>query len=161
MTTTDPLAGISTRFSPQRERTPGRTDEVRNSAGGYVHQLDCWKRLDRFLILGTTGGTYYISEQKLTRESADVVFECIAKDPALTVARIVAVSVEGRAPKPNPAIFALAAAAGSDNPVARQKALAALPDVCRTGTHLFTFVGYVEQFRGWVRARVALSVTGT
>jgi 60 kDa SS-A/Ro ribonucleoprotein len=152
MTTTDPLAGISTRFSPQRERTPGRTDEVRNSAGGYVHQLDCWKRLDRFLILGTTGGTYYISEQKLTRENADVVFECIAKDPALTVARIVAVSVEGRAPKPNPAIFALAAAAGSDDPVARRKALAALPDVCRTGTHLFSFVGYVEQFRGWGRA---------
>lgn len=152
MTTTDPLAGISTRFSPQRERTPGRTDEVRNSAGGYVHQLDCWKRLDRFLILGTTGGTYYISEQKLTRENADVVFECIAKDPNLTVARIVAVSLEGRAPKPNPAIFALAAAAGSDNPIARQKALEALPHVCRTGTHLFTFVGYVEQFRGWGRA---------
>lgn len=152
MTTTDPLAGISTRFSPQRERTPGRTDEVENSAGGFVHGLDCWQRLDRFLILGTTGGTYYISEQKLTRENADVVFECIARDPRLTVARIVAVSVEGRAPKPNPAIFALAAAAGSDNPVAREKALAALPDVCRTGTHLFTFVGYVEQFRGWGRA---------
>ena len=29
--------------------------------------------------------------------------------------------------------------------------LAALPAVARTGTHLFLFAGYVEQFRGWGR----------
>jgi 60 kDa SS-A/Ro ribonucleoprotein len=34
----------------------------------------------------------------------------------------------------------------------RRAALNALPEVCRIGTHLFHFAGYVEQFRGWGRA---------
>ena len=33
----------------------------------------------------------------------------------------------------------------------RKAALDALPSVARTGTHLFTFVKYAEQFRGWGR----------
>ena len=33
----------------------------------------------------------------------------------------------------------------------RELALAALPKVARTGTHLFLFAAYVEQFRGWGR----------
>jgi len=32
-----------------------------------------------------------------------------------------------------------------------QHPLDAIPGVCRTGTHLFHFAGYVEQFRGWGR----------
>jgi 60 kDa SS-A/Ro ribonucleoprotein len=34
---------------------------------------------------------------------------------------------------------------------ARRYALAALPQIARTGTHLFLFARYVEQFRGWGR----------
>lgn len=148
----DPLATISTRRTDQRERTPGRTNEVRNSAGGYVHEVDRWKQLERFLILGTTGGTYYVTEQQLTKQNAGIVLECLDEDFERTVRLIVDISVNGRAPKPKPAIFALAAAAGHDNPECRAMALAHLNEVCRTGTHLFTFLGYVENFRGWGRA---------
>ena len=69
-----------------------------------------------------------------------------------TVAEIVAISRDGRAPKNDPAIFALAMAAGLGDEPTRQAALAALPDVCRTGTHLFHFATFVEEFRGWGRA---------
>ena len=34
----------------------------------------------------------------------------------------------------------------------RRAALAALPQVARTGTHLFQFAGFVEGFRGWGRS---------
>lgn len=64
----------------------------------------------------------------------------------------VAVSTAGRAPKQNPVLFALAIAASCDDEQGRRAALDALPAVARTGTHLFLFARYVEQFRGWGRA---------
>ncbi|HEV7761393.1 MAG TPA: TROVE domain-containing protein, partial [Acidimicrobiales bacterium] len=50
-----------------------------------------------------------------------------------------------------PVIFALAACTAADDPDTRARALDALPQVCRTGTQLFLFAGFVEQFRGWGR----------
>ena len=38
----------------QQEALPG---QVQNSAGGYSYVVDKWTQLERFLILGTTGGT--------------------------------------------------------------------------------------------------------
>ena len=59
---------------------------------------------------------------------------------------------EGRAPKNDPALYALALAAGAGDTATRQAALAALPQVARTGTHLFQFAAFVEGFRGWGRS---------
>jgi len=36
---------------------PG-SEQVINSAGGYVWAVTDWARLERFLILGSEGGTY-------------------------------------------------------------------------------------------------------
>jgi 60 kDa SS-A/Ro ribonucleoprotein len=68
------------------------------------------------------------------------------------VAEIVRASDEGRAPKNDPAIFALAMAAGLGDEPTRKTALEALPQVARTGTHLFQFATFVEGFRGWGRS---------
>ena len=68
------------------------------------------------------------------------------------MARIVAVSEGGRAPKNDPALFALALAAAAEDLATRRAALAALPRVARTGTHLFQFAAFVEGARGWGRA---------
>ncbi|MGQ0744663.1 MAG: TROVE domain-containing protein [Acidimicrobiales bacterium] len=62
-----------------------------------------------------------------------------------------AVSEAGRNPKQPPVIFALAACCASADADVRRLALEALSRVCRTGTHLFLFAGFVEQFRGWGR----------
>lgn len=135
-----------------------RPDQVKNNAGGFVFKLDAWKRLDRFLILGTEGGTYYASEKRHTKQAATAVLECIKADGPRTVARIVEISDAGRAPKNDPAIFALAMCAGADSPATRSAALAALPKVCRIGTHLFHFAADVEHFRRWGRSlRTAVS----
>jgi 60 kDa SS-A/Ro ribonucleoprotein len=137
--------------APQSAPIPGST-QVPNSAGGFAWAVDDWARLRRFLILGSEGGSYYTGEWKLTRENAVAVERCLAADGARAVAEIVAVSDAGRAPKNDPAIFALALAAAASDEKTRKAALEALPQVCRTSTHLFQFATFVEGFRGWGRA---------
>ncbi len=116
---------------PQAQPIPGT---VPNSAGGYAFAVDDWARLDRFLILGSEGGSYYAGERALTRDNAQAVLRAIASDGVRAVARIVEVSEGGRAPKNEPALFALALAASAADLATRQAALAALPRVARTGT---------------------------
>ena len=140
-----------TRRVPQWAPIPG-TRQVPNSAGGFAWEVDDWARLRRFLILGSEGGSYYATEWTLTRENAQAVERCVREDGRRTVAEIARVSEEGRAPKNDPALFALAMAAGLGDEATRRAALEALPRVARTGTHLFQFVTFVEQFRGWGRS---------
>ena len=136
---------------PQSAPLPG-SGQVPNSAGGYAWGIDDWARLRRFLILGSEGGSYYASEKNLTRRNAKAVANCVAQDGLRAVAEIVAVSTDGRAPKNDPAILALALAAGRGDEATRKAALEALPRVCRTSTHLFQFAVFVEAFRGWGRS---------
>jgi 60 kDa SS-A/Ro ribonucleoprotein len=133
------------RATPQTEQADPK--QAQNSAGGFSFAVDRWKRLERFLILGNSGGSYYATERELTRENGAAVVECCNEDPARAVRTIVEISEAGRAPKNDPAVFALALAAA--HPKAAREALAALPRVCRIGTHLFQFVDAVDKFRGW------------
>src|SRR5919202_4678233 len=140
-----------TRRVPQRAPIPG-SGQVQNWNAGYSWPVDQWTRLRRFLILGSEGGSYYASELNLTRENAKAVERAIREDGKRAVAEIVAVSREGRAPKNDPALFALAMAAGVGDDETRKAALEALPQVARTGTHLFQFASFVSAFRGWGRS---------
>jgi len=140
----------SAKSTPQTERA--HPDQVANSAGGFAFAVDCWKRLDRFLVLGAEGGSYYATERKIVLENARTLRECIALDGRRTVRRIVQISEAGRAPKNDPAIFALAVCASAKDPETRAAALAALPAVCRIGTHLFHFMADVTTQRNWSRA---------
>ncbi len=141
---------FSTKTTPQSEPIPG-TSQVANSAGGHAWQLDDWARLDRFLVLGCEGGTYYVGERELTIENAKIVQRCIAADGIRTIDRIVAISEAGRAPKNDPAIFSLAMAAKLGDEPTRRAAYAALPKVCRIGTHLMHFAEFAQGFGGWGR----------
>ena len=142
---------FSTRVTPQSEAIPG-SKQVPNSAGGYAFAVDDWKRLERFLILGAEGGTYYIGQHKLVKENAEAVLRCIKADGRQVVNTVVEISEAGRAPKNDPALFALAMCAGLGDKRTRQRAFTALPKVARIGTHLFHFLDYVQAFRGWGRS---------
>ena len=139
---------FSLRRTPQSEPIPGT---VANSAGGYAFPVDDWMRLDRFLVLGSEGWSYYAGERALTRDNAQAVIRCLQADGARAVARIVAVSDAGRAPKNDPALFALALATAVGDEPTKRAAFAALPNVARTGTHLFQFAEAVQAMRGWGR----------
>lgn len=141
----------------QRQPIFGR-DQVQNDAGGYVFKIDPFDALDRFLILGCEGGTYYTGESKMTQRAATTILECARRDPQRTVDAIKSAS-DFRAIKNDPCIFALALLAGHNRATSRDYnlekaagyALEALNDVCRIGTHLFSFVDQVTSFRGWGR----------
>lgn len=146
----------------RNKRTPPQTEplvgQTQNSAGGYSWEINIWTQLRRFLILGSEGGTYYISENRLTLENAKAVEKCVNTDGRRVVKEIVEISGQGRAPKNDPALFALALCAGLGDDKTRREALANLPKVARIGTHLFHFAAYVEGFRGWGRGlRTAIS----
>ena len=143
------LKGFGTRRVPQSTPLPG---QVANDAGGHAWTVDVWTRLRRFLILGSEGGSYYASQSALTRQNARAVEQAVREDGLRAVDEIVRVSREGRAPKNGPALYALALAAGVGDEATRKAALAALPQVVRTGTHLFLFASFVEGFRGWGRS---------
>ncbi len=161
--------------TPQTEPIPGQ-GMVANASGGFCHVLDKWGRLDRFLICGAEG-SYYATERKMTIDNAKAVQECLAEDGVRVVNRIVEISEAGRAPKNDPAIFALALALSHKSPVAgnfqpladpglsiqasenlemkavivRNAAAAAVPKVCRIGTHILSLGASLDQLRGWGR----------
>jgi len=138
------------RIQGQQSPLPGEA-MVPNDAGGYCYALDQWERLDRFLVLGTEGGTYYASERRLSIEAAQSVMDCIAENGGRAVERIVEMSVSGRAPKQDPILFALALATASAVPATRALALAAISKVARTGAQLQRLAGYIDGLRGWGR----------
>jgi len=127
-----------------------QNDMIQNSSGKYV--FEAANRLERFLILGTEDGTYYVSEKKLTRDNVNVLTEALKTDPMGTIDLIVAVSTQGRCIKNDTCIFALAYASAHDAVDVRKYALRQLPAVCRIGTHLFQFMEYAKYFRGRGRA---------
>ncbi|TKR87750.1 hypothetical protein L596_012102 [Steinernema carpocapsae] len=140
-----------------------RADQVQNNAGGFVFQVSDETRVRRFLILGTSGGTYYQSEKELTLENIEALKTIIQNGKGgMLISEIVKISVGGRAPRQDPALFALALCAqfnikreGEWNEqerddykkyveALRTNALHVMPRVCRIPTHLFKFVSYSE-----------------
>jgi 60 kDa SS-A/Ro ribonucleoprotein len=144
---------INTRETSQNEPLADRSEQVPNSAGGFVWKVDNWTRLERFLILGSERGTYYVKERELTLDNIDAVADCLKQDGVRVVRTAVEISSGGRAPKNDPALFVLALAASPKFADAKTMAAAleALPQVARTGTHLCTFAAFVENLRGWGR----------
>jgi 60 kDa SS-A/Ro ribonucleoprotein len=136
-----------TRATPQTELARG--DQVKNNAGGFVFGVSEETRLHRFLTIGTEGGTYYVNERELTRDNASVVTSMAKASNPHLIGQAVGVSRAGRAPRNDPALFALAAASGLGDERYRAAAFDQLPEVARTGHHIISFVKYMELFRGW------------
>jgi 60 kDa SS-A/Ro ribonucleoprotein len=140
---------FSTKQTPQSEPIPGReAEQKQNRAGGFVFAVDAWTQLDRFLILGTEGNTYYATAREMTRENAKNVLACIKQDGKRVVKRVVEISDAGRAPKNDPALFVLALAASEGDPSVKREAYQALSKVARIGTHLFHFAEYKKAMGG-------------
>lgn len=136
----------------QKKVIPGReNDMVKNSEGGFTFALDKWGRAQRFLILGSEGGSYYASEHKLTLDNAKSLVECAKEDGIRLVDLIVEISDSGRAPKNDPALLALAVVMTHGNNEARNYAASAFPKVARIGTHVFHLADYINGMRSWNR----------
>lgn len=137
--------------------TVSRKGQVQNNAGGFSFPVDNWKRLLRFLILGSVHGTYYTSPTQLTLDNVTALIECLREDERRAVEIIVDVSVNNRAAKLAPSIFAFAIASSPNMWDNRGVAMGfALHQknfnaVLRTASHLFEYLNYITEFkmRGW------------
>lgn len=133
---------------PQTDALPGREAEMqRMASGGVGFKSDDWRLLNRFLMIGTEGGTYYEGEKPLTLSSAQAVLRCLNHDGMRVVNELVRISDGGLALSNSPAIFVLVLAYVHGDSVTRKAALAALPQVCRIGTHLFEFVSTLKAIK--------------
>lgn len=153
----DPLASIGNRAAAAAatsQMVRSRDDQVRNNAGGFVFEVNDESKLTRFLVLGTTGGTYYQGEREFTAEVTKEITQVMNRLGVRFVEILREVSVNGRAPKQKPTLWALALAAtarhpdGSVNSEVRSAAYNVVGDICRTGTMLFNFMSYTRNFVG-------------
>ena len=132
----------------------GSPKQVRNNGGGFSFKMDDWNRLDRFLIIGTDGGTYYSTQQDLTKQNLDAVKALLAKNPQEVVRRAVDVSVNGRAKSNSQALFVLALAMQlelSDKEFIKDAVL----KVARTMLHIAEYEQYLKNLGGAGRAKTS------
>lgn len=134
------------------QKRPLTKKQVKNDAGGFVFKIDKWSQLRRFLILGSEGNSYYVNEAKKFDRSIKCLEACLAENGLRVIQEAVEISDQGRAPKNDQAIFALAAASMHDQMHVRRMAFEALPKVCRIGTHLYQFIDFRKNLGGgWGR----------
>ncbi|XP_052066124.1 RNA-binding protein RO60-like isoform X1 [Mytilus californianus] len=136
-------------------------DQVQNSTGGFVYNVNDLTRVLRFLCLGTEGGSYYAKEPELKRENIQCIDRLIMNGRGTEVVELIyTVSTQGRACKQGPTLYALAICSRCNDSKTKTAAYKILGSVCRIPTHLFEFVKYCEKESsgtGWGRAhRVAI-----
>lgn len=124
-----------------------------NRSGGRSFVVDPWRQLERALILGTEGGSYYVSESGLTRQAMALIDRLLDEDGARVVRVAVEISEAGRAPKNDYAIYVVARASVRGDDATRKAANDAMPKVCRTGTHLFQWASMVKQMASFSYGR--------
>ncbi len=136
------VASINATQTPQTEPVPGK-NMAPNNAGGFGFKLDKWGQLNRALMLGSAGGTYYVSEKELTISQSGAILDCLAEDGLRVVAEIVSVSTRGLAPKQSPQVWALALALSKGDAKTKRAAIEAVSKVCRTGSTFFELLSYL------------------
>lgn len=148
LTTVTTRKGVTA--TPQSQKAdPG---QKKNFAGGFTFTVSDLDRAKRFLILGSSD-SFYTPGVKLAKQNAKVIISLAESDQAhALIDTIVEISTAGRAAKQDPALFALAIASSHGSVASKRYALSKLAEVARTGTALFAFLTYVQQFRGWGRA---------
>lgn len=120
---------------------------VKNTAGGLAFAIGDWQRLDRFVTLGTEGGTYYATQRDLTQENCEAVKRCIEVNGIKVVDRLM--ELRDRVPKRDALFFVLALCISAKDVETRRHASKSIVRLCQTGTDLYHFVAFATKLRGW------------
>lgn len=141
--------------------TREQSQYILSAQGGRVFRADPMDRLRRFLITGSSAGTYYTDGRRFTIENIKNVASLVkSPDTGIQAVKMIAdVSHGGKAPKNDPALMALAVATCSESLDVRRAAWRALPSVARIGTHLQHFFQFRKAASGgkWKTSRMGRS----
>jgi 60 kDa SS-A/Ro ribonucleoprotein len=122
---------------------------INNLAGGYTYQVSDKEYLERVLILGTNGNTYYASAMKMTADAMNYIKNMIKNGKGKLVVDIIKDIYEnGRAPKQDSTFFALAMVTQEDVPVEVKTEALELIAKLRTFSHLYTLEGMRKALGG-------------
>jgi 60 kDa SS-A/Ro ribonucleoprotein len=139
--------------TPQTLPAPGtKIPQVQNNAGGFVFEITPLQKLDRFLIIGTSGGSFYQSESKLTDQNVDAIVALIKANGKVVVDRVIEISQAGRAKNNDYALLVMALVFAHGDVPTKLYAKDKLSLVARTGTHFMHFVAFANGIRGWGRS---------
>jgi len=140
--------------TPQSQPIPGREAVMTpNNAGGFGFVLDDWERLNRFLILGSEGGTYYVKEGTLTEQNAQAAIRCIKADGQRVARMAYQINVDNRAPKVDQQLFVMALILKHGDLPAKKAVEMRMPEMLRTGTHVLRFAAMLDGLGGWNRTK--------
>lgn len=134
------------------QKIPG-SKQVKNNTGGYVYQVSPKARLERFLILGTDGGSYYVNEKDLTQQNVDFIVSLIKTDPTLVLDTVHEVSTQGRSYRNSAAIFVLALVLVHGSASDKLIVSAITPEIARTATMVYELANFIDKLGGWGRSK--------
>lgn len=121
--------------------------QILNHTGGYVFQVSDIQQLERFLILGTEGNTYYCSEKEQCMEVSKVIEIMIKQDAMIVVRSIMNIRKENRAFKQSPMLYVMALIYKHGNNTAKSALNNHFNELIWTFTQLAEFVAYVKSMR--------------
>lgn len=111
---------------------------IPNLAGGFTYKVSDKEYLERILILGTNGNTYYASAIKMTADAINHIKDMINSGKGqLVVDTMKDIYENGRAPKQDATFFALALITQSDVPMDVKKVALELVSKVRTFSQLY------------------------
>jgi 60 kDa SS-A/Ro ribonucleoprotein len=136
---TEVLTGTTGQMAP----IPGKESIMApNKEGGYTFIVSDEDYILRCLILGTNKNTYYATAREMTTECIDFLKQKIKDGKGtILVNTIKKVYEDGRAPKQDPTLMALALASSCEDLETRKKAYKVVSTL-RTLSHIYTWKGY-------------------
>jgi 60 kDa SS-A/Ro ribonucleoprotein len=135
--------------TPQTQPIPGREAEmIQGRSGGFMFDAGIWNMLRRCLLIGTAQSTYYAGKHELTEDFISVVKEAVAIDPNRVALEILYAS-DGRAINNSAPLFALVLLSMGETPEAKKAFQEVFPQIVRTGSHFYEWLGYTRAARGF------------
>lgn len=125
----------------------GREDEMReNLAGGYAFKASDKNALRRWLLTGSMRDAFYQGKEDMTEANVKLLRNMIASDPEAVANEILYASQKGVSV--HTPIYALTYLSMGDNR-AKNCFRAIFPEVIRTASHLYEFLNYTKEIRGF------------
>ena len=122
--------------------------QVKNNAGGYVYEISPLNQVQRFCIIGSCGGTYYVNETKHTENNAKNIINLIKNDNGQDVFDIAYDVIErALSSKVDHSLFVMALCVKYGDIKLRKCVYGKLNTICKTASHLFMFVNYVKSMK--------------
>lgn len=123
--------------------------QVKNNAGGFVFEVTKEQILERFLLIGSENGSFYVSEKTLTKDNAQNVISLI-KEKGMYVANTALDSIAtNRAPKVDAAIFVLSLCVVYGDTATRKTVYDNVATAFKTFTQLTLFLANLKDLKGW------------